>query len=80
MMMGTVEDFRQRLSEIQPTGGRELRVEIVNASWNWKSFFEGNGTAYSGLTIQESMESVMHSFRFMKRSSLVDYKGGALRL
>eukprot|EP00439_Symbiodinium_sp_Y106_P038404 s2714_g4.t1 len=73
-------DFQQHLLQMQPGGGRELHVEIVDASWDWKQFFDTSGMIFKGITINEQQEEVVHAFRFCKRAGLEHYEGSAVRL
>ena len=75
-----LQDFQQHLLQMQPGGGRELHVEIVDASWDWKQFFDTSGMIFKGITINEQQEEVVHAFRFCKRAGLEHYEGSAVRL
>lgn len=74
-----MQEFQQHLLKMQPAGGRELRVEIVDASWDWKAFFETSRMLFKGITITEQQEEVVQAFRFCKRMGLEQYEGSAVR-
>ena len=74
------EDFRERILQIVPTGRREIHVEILQSTWDWKAFFEPLTVSCKGLTITEQEECVSHGFRFMRRSDMSEYKGAAPQL
>ena len=67
------QDFVAAVMNVKSSEGREVRCEYMTATHDWKKFFEGHGTTYTGLAILEHDEAVSHSFRFLKRADLKHY-------
>ena len=53
--------------------GVQTHVEIVQSTWDWHSYLAPINVMAHGITIQESEESVNHSFRMVLRSDIKNY-------
>lgn len=54
-------------NQVEPTGGRELLVEIIEGAHNWNAYFENMNVSIAGLTTTQKERQVNHSWRIVRR-------------
>ena len=78
-ILETPEAFRQHMEEnVPPPPGRDLRTEIIGASWDWQAYFEPIALGASGLVITKNDKSINHCWRVVRRADLPHYSKGNL--
>jgi hypothetical protein len=71
--------FKREIEQnMVPSKGREIRVEIMEGSWDWQEFLAPLNINLSGVAITAEEKSVVHSFRVVRRGDLKTYKGSEL--
>jgi hypothetical protein len=73
-VLETPSDFMNLIKErVRPGICRDLQVEIMQATHDWKAFFEHLGVAISGLTSTFQGEEVCHVWRCVRRVDISRY-------
>ena len=71
----TIDDFMALLAEkMVPRRGRQLHVEKIDATYDWKSYLMWLNVSMKGLAKTADCRDVVHSFRFVKRRDLELYQ------
>ncbi len=77
----TPEDFMAVIQQhVHPHGGRVLKVNKVESSWDWQEFFEPLLLSYSGIAASHTIPDVCHSKRFVTRRELPTLNLGSWNL
>ena len=58
-----------------PARGREMRVEVVSGTYDFKKWMDPVMVSLSGLTIQLEGENVNNALHFIRREDMINFKG-----
>lgn len=68
------QDFLDLIQEkVKPTQGRELQTQLIDAVYDWSSWFGTLGIQISGITSTHARSEVNHCWRFVRRGDLPSY-------
>ena len=77
-VLENLEDFAAAVREdVTPKAGRDLRVEVMEGSHDWASFFAPINTAISGLVSTKLEPEACHAWRMIRREDMNTYTGSA---
>ena len=66
--------MKQIQNHCSPSKGREMRVQILEGTWEHKDMLSKMGISVSGLTIMKDLHFVNNVFHMVKRKDLVNFK------